>query len=174
MCTFFLDLMGWYLYQCFPLPSSRWGCLNSDFILESAMSSQNIDGGLFPQRYRNSSLLCNASLMIEDRRVCSGLMMFTGWTVSRIFLIIASSCRQRYNQDCQIDSFLSFFSPPLLLDLPLTFIFSYNLSRSYTWRAEIALLKLSSHPEHTSKLYPMILAVSPLFMVISPLMWPKE
>ena len=39
--------------------------------------------------------------MIEDRPVCSGLMMFIGWTVSRIILIIASSWRRRYNRDRQ-------------------------------------------------------------------------
>ena len=96
---FLLDLMNWYLYKCFPLPSSRWDCLNGDFILKSVMSSQNIDGGLFPQRYRNSSLFCYASLMIQDGRVCSNLMTITSWMVSRIVLIIASSCRRRYNRD---------------------------------------------------------------------------
>ena len=72
--------------------------------------------------------------------------------------------------------FLLFFLFPFFyyLDLPLAFISSYNLSGSYTWRAEIALLKLWSPPEHTSKLYLIILAVPPLFIVISSLMRPEK
>ena len=70
--------------------------------------------------------------------------------------------------------FFLFFFLPLHLDLPLTFISSYNLSGSYTWRVEIVLLELWSPPEHTSKLCPIILAVPPLFMVISSLMRPDE
>ena len=68
--------------------------------------------------------------------------------------------------------FLVFF--PLHLDLPFPFISSHKSSESYTWRAKIVLLGLLSHLEHTSKLYPVILVVPPLFMVISSLMRPKE
>ena len=63
-----------------------------------------------------------------------------------------------------------FFILTLHLDLPLAFISTYNLSESYTWRAEIALPKLWSHPEHTSKFYPIILVVPPLFTIITSLM----
>ena len=63
--------------------------------------------------------------------------------------------------------FSSLFLIPLHLDLPFPFISNHKSSESYTWRAEIVLLGLLSHPEHTSKLYPIILVVPPLFMVIS-------
>ena len=77
----------------------------------------------------------------------------------------------------QMDRFFCFFfSSPLSLhlDLPFAFISSYNSSESYTWRAKIILLELLFHLEHTSKLYPVILVMLPLFMVISSLMWPEE
>ena len=63
--------------------------------------------------------------------------------------------------------FSSLFLIPLHLDLPFPFISNHKSSESYTWRAEIVLLGLLSPPEHTSKLYPIILVVPPLFMVIS-------
>ena len=56
----------------------------------------------------------------------------------------------------------------------IAFISNYNLSESYIWRAEIALLELLSHPKHTNKFYPIILVVPPLFMVISSLMRLEE
>ena len=37
-------------------------------------------------------------------------------------------------------------------DPHFSFIFTYRLSQSYTWRAEIVFLRLLFHPEHTSKL----------------------
>ena len=70
--------------------------------------------------------------------------------------------------------FSSLFLIPLHLDLSFPFISNHKSSESYTWRAEIVLLGLLSHPEHTSKLYPIILVVPPLFMVISSLMRPEE
>ena len=40
--------------------------------------------------------------MIEDGRVCFSMMTITGWTVSRIVLVITSSYRWRYNWDHQL------------------------------------------------------------------------
>ena len=102
MCTCVLDLLDQYLYRCFPLPSNRWCCLNGDFILVSVTPSLSVNGGLFPQRYRNSSLLCNASSMIKDGRVRTSPMTITGWTVLRIVLVLVSSYRRGYNRDHQV------------------------------------------------------------------------
>ena len=68
-----------------------------------------------------------------------------------LFLYICLSNLYKCSNSWLQSDFLSIFLIPLHLDLPITFISSHNSFESYTWRAEIVLLELLSHLEHTSK-----------------------
>ena len=80
----------------------------------------------------------------------------------------------KYSSSGLHNGFFPCFFLLLCMDLPFPLISSHKSSKSYTWKAEIVLLGLLSHMEHGNKLYPIILVVSPLFMVISSLIQPKE
>ena len=96
-----------------------------------------------------------------------------GWN-ALMYLSLSLLDFYKYSSSWLHNGFLPWFFLLLHMDLPFPFISSHKSSKSYTWKAEIVLLGLLSHMEHASKLYAIILAVSPLFMAISSLIRLEE